>query len=114
MTSPTTRMTTNPNTFVAVDPRWYASNLGGVILTGVLAALSRRRLLRWIFWGAVALHVSEAAYSYKAARDAGFTGSAPKWSLQTLAVGFPSLIALRTARDNAALAASDGELGPER
>jgi len=34
--------------------------------------------------------------------------------LQTLAVGFPSLIALRTARDDAALTASDGELGPER
>ena len=102
------------DTFVAVDPRRYASNLGGIVLTGVVAALSRRRLLRWIFWGAVALHVSEAAYSHKAARDAGFTESAPKWALQTLAVGFPSLIALRTARDDAALAASGGDLGPER
>jgi hypothetical protein len=108
------RPTTNPNTFVAVDPRWYASNLGGVIVTGIVAALSRRRLLRWIFWGAVALHVAEAAYSYQAARDAGFTESAPKWSLQTLAVGFPSLIALHNARDDAVLAASDGELWPER
>ena len=102
------------DTFVAVDPRWYATNLGGVVLTGVLAALTRRRFLRWLFWGAVALHVSEAAYSYKAARDAGFTESAPKWILQTLAVGFPSLIALRTARDDAALAASGGEFGPKR
>ena len=102
------------DTFVAVDPRWYVSNLGGVILTGVLAAVSRRRLLRWLFWGAVAIHVYEAAYSYKSARNAGFTESAPKWALQTLAVGFPSLIALRTARDDAALAASGGELGPER
>jgi|GEM_PF-1208255 len=104
----------NRDTFVAVDPRWYASNLGGVILTGVLAALTRRRFLRWLFWGAVALHVSEAAYSFKAARDAGFTESAPKWTLQTLAVGFPSLIALGTARDDSHREASTGELGPER
>jgi hypothetical protein len=102
------------DTFVAVDPRWYASNLGGIILTGVVAALSRRRLLRWLFWGAVAIHVSEAAYSYKTARDAGFTESAPKWALQTLAVGFPSLIALRTARDDSAWVASGDEFGPER
>jgi hypothetical protein len=107
-----TRM--NRDTFVAVDPRWYATNLGGVVLTGVLAALTRRRFLRWLFWGAVALHVSEAAYSYKAAQDAGFTESAPKWSLQTLAVGFPSLIALRTAREDSARAASAAELGPQR
>lgn len=100
------------DTFVAVDPRWYASNLGGVILTGVLAALTRRRFPRWLFWGAVAVHLTEAAYTYKAARDAGFTESAPKWTLQTLAVGFPSLLALRQARE--AREASSGELGPER
>jgi hypothetical protein len=102
------------DTFVAVDPRWYATNLGGVILTGVLAALTRRRLLRRLFWGAVALHVVEAAYSYKAAQDAGFTESAPKWARQTLAVGFPSLIALRTAREDPVQDASAGEFGPER
>jgi hypothetical protein len=84
--------------FVPVAPHWYATNLGGVIATGILAALTRNRFLRRVFWGAVAVHVAEAAYTYRAAREAGFTESAPKWTLQTLAVGFPSLFALRDAR----------------
>jgi len=102
------------DTFVPVETHWYVTNLGGVIATGILALLTRRRFLRWLFWSAVAVHVAEAAYTYRAAREAGFTESAPKWTLQTLAVGFPSLIALRTARDDSALATSAGELGPER
>ena len=101
--------TARPDTFIPVATHWYASNLGGVIATGILAVLTRRRFLRWLFLAAVGLHVAEAAYTYRTARDAGFTESAPKWTLQTLAVGFPSLFALRDARS-----ASAGELGPKR
>jgi len=98
MSASDTRPTIDPATFVPVAPLWYATNTGGVVVTGVLAAMTGRRSLRVIFWGAVTLHVAEAAYSYRAARRAGFTQSAPRWALQTLAVGFPSLLALGAAR----------------
>lgn len=88
-------------TFVPVDGRWWLSNTGGIVLTGLLAAMTGRRLLRWIFWGGVAIHVAEAAYTYQAARKAGFTRRAVRWTLQTLGVGFPSLVALHAARDAA-------------
>jgi Domain of unknown function (DUF4499) len=85
------------DTFVPVATHWYVSNLGGVIATGILARRTGKRLIRWTFWGAATLHVTEAAYANYAARKAGFTNSAWKWGLQTLAVGFPSLLALRAA-----------------
>jgi hypothetical protein len=81
--------------FVAVAPGWYVSNLGGLIMTGVVARRSGRPALRLLFAVAVGLHVGEAAYAYTAARRAGMTRSASRWALQTLAVGFPSLGALR-------------------
>jgi hypothetical protein len=87
----------DPATFVAVEPWWYVTNTGGVVLTGLLAATTKRRAFRALFWGAVAVHAAEAAYAYRAARRAGFTQSAPRWALQTLAVGFPSLLELRDA-----------------
>jgi Domain of unknown function (DUF4499) len=89
---------TAPDTFVPVDRRWWLSNTGGIVLTGVLAAVTGRPALRRLFHTAVAIHVGEALYSYGAARRAGFTTSAPRWALQTLGVGFPSLMALRDAR----------------
>jgi len=89
-------------TFVAVPPLVWVTNAGGVALTGLLAARTGRRSLRWVFWGAVAIHVSEALYTYGAARRAGFTEHATRWALQTLGVGFPSLFLLRDAvRDRA-------------
>lgn len=90
--------TTAPDTFVPVAAVWYVTNTGGLLINGVVAVVSGRRLARWSFYGGVALHVGEAAYAYAAARRAGFTASAPKWALQTLAVGFPSLIALHQAK----------------
>jgi hypothetical protein len=84
-------------TFVPVQPLVWVTNAGGVALTGLLAARTGRRGLRWLFWGAVAIHVSEALYTYGAARRAGFTRHAARWALQTLGVGFPSLILLRAA-----------------
>lgn len=86
-----------PDTFIPVDRRWWVTNTGGVALTGVLAAVTGRRALRRLFRVAVAIHVGEALYSYGAARRAGFTTSASRWGLQSLGVGFPSLIQLRAA-----------------
>jgi Domain of unknown function (DUF4499) len=92
---------TAPDLFVAVDRRWWLSNAGGIVVTGVLAAVTGRPALRRLFHTAVAIHVGEALYTYGAARRAGFTTSATRWALQTLGVGFPSLIALRDARQAA-------------
>ena len=92
---------TAPDTFVAVDRRWWLSNTGGIVVTGVLAAVTGRPALQRLFRTAVAIHVGEALYTYGAARRAGFTTSAPRWALQTLGVGFPSLMALRDARQTA-------------
>jgi hypothetical protein len=94
MSEPTIR---DPATFVAVAPHWYLTNTGGIVMNGVVAAVSKRRTAKLVFWGAVALHVGEAVYAYRAAQRAGFSESAPKWALQTLAVGFPSLLALHKA-----------------
>jgi hypothetical protein len=85
------------DTFVTVAPWWWVTNTGGIALTGVLAARTGRRSLRRLFWAAVAIHVGEAAYSYARASRAGFRSSAPRWALQTLGVGFPSLISLDAA-----------------
>ena len=89
------------DTFVPVGGRWWLSNTGGIALTGLLAAVTGRRGLRWVFWGGVGIHVAEAVYTYQAAREAGFTRTASRWALQTLGVGFPSLVALHAARDEA-------------
>jgi transmembrane protein TMEM254 len=88
----------DPDTFVLVAPRWFLMNTGGVVMNGVLAMTTKRRSYQLLFWGAVVVHAAEAVYSYRAAQRAGFTRSAPRWALQTLAVGFPSLLALRKAR----------------
>jgi hypothetical protein len=88
----------DPTTFVAVAPHWYVTNTGGLVMNGVVAAVTKKRSATVIFWGAVALHVGEALYAYRSAQRAGFTESAPRWALQTLAVGFPSLLALRAAK----------------
>jgi hypothetical protein len=85
------------DTFVAVAPGWWVANTGGVLLTGLLAALTGHRSLRRLFRAAVAIHIVEAGYSYVRASRAGFRTRAVRWALQTLAVGFPSLIALHAA-----------------
>jgi hypothetical protein len=84
--------------FVPVAPYWWATNFGGVVLTGIVAARTRKPAMRALFAAAVALHVGEAIYAYRAAKASGFNTTAPRWALQTLGVGFPSLIALKRAR----------------
>ncbi|HEY8217035.1 MAG TPA: DUF4499 domain-containing protein [Acidimicrobiia bacterium] len=88
----------DPDTFVPVAPRWFLMNTGGVVMNGVLAMTTKRRSYQLLFWGAVAVHAAEAVYAYRAAQRAGFVRSAPRWAMQTLAVGFPSLLALHKAR----------------
>jgi hypothetical protein len=90
----------DPTTFAGVAPRWWLSNFGGMVAYAAVASRSRSRLLRVGFGLALALHVGEAVYSYDKARRAGFHTSASRWGLQTLAVGFPSLIALNEAIDD--------------
>jgi hypothetical protein len=87
---------TDPDRFVAVAPGWYVSNLGGLILTGVVARRGGPPAQRVHLAVARGGHAGEAAYAYTAARRAGFTRSASRWGLQTLAVGFPSLDTLRS------------------
>jgi hypothetical protein len=86
-----------PDTFIPVEPKWWCSNFGGMVVFGVVAARSKSRLVRGGFKLAVAVHVAEAVYSYDKARRAGFHTSAGRWALQTLGVGFPSLRALNEA-----------------
>jgi hypothetical protein len=90
--------TADPATFIGVAPHWYLTNTGGVVMNGVLAFTTKKRSYQLLFWGAVVVHAAEAVYAYRTARTAGFTTSAPRWAVQTLAVGFPSLLALRKAR----------------
>jgi hypothetical protein len=80
--------------FVLVAPGWWVSNFGGAIATGVLALRRPSRLTRFVFVGTVTTHAAEAVYAYRAARRRGPDADAWKWALQTLAVGFPSLLAL--------------------
>jgi hypothetical protein len=93
--------------FVAVSPAWWVSNLGGLTLNGMLACRTRSRVLSWLFLAGVATHVAEAAYAFRVARHAGID-CAHRWALQTLGVGFPSLIALHAVLREQAAAPSAG------
>jgi hypothetical protein len=83
---------------------------GGMVVLTVLSAgggaydavsgrspvpLPPRHVLRVILTGAVVIHVGEALAAGRQARQRGLP--ARGWALQTLAVGFPSLFALRRA-----------------
>jgi Domain of unknown function (DUF4499) len=62
-----------------------------------LGRLPRQRVLRRLFVVAVAIHVGEAV---GAARSAARRSLPVRvWAMQTLIVGFPSLLALRRASD---------------
>lgn len=89
---------------------WFALLDGGIVALVVLsivegaydavtaripAPFPSRRTLRAILGGTVVIHVAEAAAAGRHARRRGLP--ARGWALQTLAVGFPSLFALRRA-----------------
>jgi hypothetical protein len=82
------------STFRPVAPYWWFTNFGGIVVNGIIAARSEKRLVKLTFVLGAATHVIEAAYAYNAARQAGLDDDAWKWGLQTLAVGFPSVRAL--------------------
>jgi hypothetical protein len=83
--------------FVPVAPLWWVTNLGGMIVNGAVALRSSRKLPKIVFALAAATHVAEATYAFVAARRRGLP-TVP-WTLQTLAVGFPSLRALCATGD---------------
>jgi hypothetical protein len=84
---------------------WWLAIVGGMSLLAVLAGDDRayalwsehvttlfsRQLLVGILVVAVGLHIGEASYAYKIAGSAGQVASRWGWTLQTLALGFPSL-----------------------
>jgi hypothetical protein len=89
---------------------WFALLDGGIVALVVLSAvdgahdvvterspvpLPPRRVLHAILGATVVIHVVEAAVAGRRARQRGLP--ARGWALQTLAVGFPSLLALRRA-----------------
>ena len=93
---------------------WFALLDGGMASLVVLSAvggaydavtrhrpvpLPPRRALRAILAGAVMIHVTEAVAAGRRARRRGLPVRG--WVLQTLAVGFPSLRALRRATASA-------------
>jgi hypothetical protein len=88
-------------------PRWYLTNLGGMVVYGLiagraLASGSARRVPTAMLAGGFALaaatHVVEAGYATSLARRRALpTRSVAAVGLRTLAVGFPSLLALRAA-----------------
>lgn len=85
---------TATDTFIPVAPVWWATNFGGLVVNGIVASRSKSKIKRGIFAVAVVTHVVEAAYAYRVAQREGLGDDALKWGLQTLGVGFPSLIAL--------------------
>jgi hypothetical protein len=89
---------------------WFAVLDGGIAALVVLSVMERaydavserspaplpsRRALRAILAGTVVIHVAEAVAAGRHACRRGLR--ARGWALQTLAVGFPSLLALRRA-----------------
>ena len=83
--------------FVRCAWPWWLAHVGGMAATGVLAARPRSSArLRVLFAGAVALHVGEAFVAWHLSRDS-FPAERRAWTLQTLALGYPSLLALRRA-----------------
>lgn len=93
-------------TFTRPHPAWFAVLDGGVAALTVLSAsptaheavaeqvpLPSRKALQGLLAVTVALHVGEALYCARLARRHGLP--AGRWARQTLAVGFPSTLALR-------------------
>lgn len=87
---------------------WFALLDGGVVALMVLALspsahaatqarvpLPSRRALQGLIGVSAIIHVGEAAQAGRLARRHGFP--ARPWVVQTLVVGFPSLLALRRA-----------------
>jgi hypothetical protein len=94
---------------VRPHPGWFALLDGGLVALGVLSAseqahgtvnkvvpapLPPRKVLQGILAGALVIHAGEALAAARMARRKGLP--VVGWALQTLVVGFPSLLALRS------------------
>ena len=89
-------------TFQPVAPYWWITNFGGIVANGIVAARSKKRLVKVTFALGASYHVIAAGYAFTAARRAGLVDDAWKWGLQTLGVGTPSVRALnRVLRERA-------------
>jgi hypothetical protein len=93
-------------------PGWYLSNFGGMVVYGAMVASPRvrgalargpvaripRPVLALGFAAAATTHVVETMHAVRVARRAQLpAGSTAAVGLRTLAVGFPSMLALRGA-----------------
>jgi hypothetical protein len=89
---------------------WFVALDGGIVVlvtlsvvdvaydavsAGTLAPFPSRKVVRGILAGTVVIHAVEGVAAARVARRHGLR--ARGWGLQTLAVGFPSLFALRRA-----------------
>jgi hypothetical protein len=98
-------------------PGWYLSNFGGMVVYGAMVASPRVRralargpiaripasVLTLGFAAAAATHVVETVHALRVARaDELPARSIARVGVRTLAVGFPSVLALREARQVAA------------
>jgi len=81
-------------TFVPVPRVWWITNFGGLVTNAVVARRRRSRGLGLLFAVAAATHVAEAVHAWRFARRAGLDADAGRWAVQTLGVGFPSVLAL--------------------
>jgi len=93
-----------PDTVERPHVAWWLAVLGGLGLLAVLAtspdayagyaahvhALPSQRILLWMLAGAAVLHVGEAAFCYRLAKQLGMEQAAAGWLVQTLLLGFPS------------------------
>jgi hypothetical protein len=92
-------------TFRRPSLAWFALLDGGIVALTTLTVSRRahrrvrdlvpvppRRVLAAMLASTAVIHVGEAAYAGRRARRHGMAGR--PWALQTLAVGFPSLIEL--------------------
>ncbi len=110
MTEPTTILPAVPDRYERPDKIWYALLEPGLATLTVLSLSASaydalkgtglpvppRRALQVLWAGTAAVHVGEAAYAYRLAKDAGMHITAPRWAAETFAVGFPSLLKLRS------------------
>jgi hypothetical protein len=105
-------MSTEQRLHGRMAPAWYLSNLGGMVVYGAIVASPRvravlargpvaripRPVLVAGFMAAVTTHVVETAHAVRIARAGELPGrSVATVALRTLAVGYPSVLALRGA-----------------
>lgn len=102
-------MDRHPDTFSRPAAGWFVALDGGIVALCALSAsaatydrvaaavaLPPRRALQALLAATAVIHLAEAAHARSVARRHGLP--ARRWALQTLAVGFPSLLALRRTR----------------